>query len=117
MNVLRPGLPGLQVCSCALAKVTRFDAGPLGSLPPGRALAMTHGSGKPRWQINRDPNAPRPPYVLAQTSQDKTAGRFPPTAWNRASKAGRTCLWTKADSITHFNDFSATGNCHEGRKK
>jgi hypothetical protein len=36
-------------------------------------------------QIRRDDTAPSPPYVLAQISQDKTAGRFPLAIWEGAS--------------------------------
>ena len=46
---------------------------------------MTHEGGAPKWQIRRDDTAPSPPYVLAQTSQDKTAGRFPLAIWEGAS--------------------------------
>jgi hypothetical protein len=33
----------------------------------------------------RDETAPTPPYVLAQTSQDRTAGRFPVAVWEGVS--------------------------------
>ena len=42
---------------------------------------MTHNGAAPRWEIVRDESAPKPPYVLAQLSRDKTAGRFPLAIW------------------------------------
>jgi hypothetical protein len=43
---------------------------------------MTHDGGAPRWEIVRDESAPSPPYVLAQLSRDRTAGRFPLAIWD-----------------------------------
>jgi hypothetical protein len=67
------------------AEVIRFDTAALGALPPGWTVAMTHSGGPPRWQIVQDPTAPSAPLVLAQTSQDRTAGRFPMAIWNGVS--------------------------------
>ncbi len=69
----------------ASAQMVRFDRGVPGKLPAGWSGAMTHEGAPPRWQIVRDESAPRTPYVLAQTSQDKTAGRFPLAIWERAA--------------------------------
>lgn len=69
----------------APAEVIRFEKCTPGKLPPGWTVAMTHEGGAPKWQIRRDDTAPSPPYVLAQTSQDKTAGRFPLAIWEGAS--------------------------------
>src|SRR6266852_696968 len=69
----------------ASAQVVRFDRGVPGTLPAGWSVAMTHEGAPPRWEIVRDESAPKPPYVLAQTSQDKTAGRFPLAIWERAA--------------------------------
>jgi hypothetical protein len=69
----------------ASAEVIRFEGAIPGHLPPGWTVAMTHGGGTPEWQIRRDDTAPSPPYVLAQISQDKTAGRFPLAIWEGAS--------------------------------
>ena len=44
---------------------------------------MTHDGALPRWEIVRDESAPSPPYVRAQLSQDRTAGRFPLAIWDR----------------------------------
>jgi hypothetical protein len=85
MKVLRTALLGLLVISHASSEVIRFDAVTPEGLPTGWTVAMTHEGGAPRWQITRDASAPSPPYVLAQASQDKTAGRFPLAVWNGAS--------------------------------
>ena len=74
---------GLQ--SLGLAEVIRFDGDVPGKLPKGWSVAMTHDGGSPQWQIVRDETAPSPPNVLAQTSQDKTAGRFPLVVWGGTS--------------------------------
>lgn len=71
-------------CSMASAETIRFDGTP-GSLPAGWTVAMTHAGGDPRWQITRDPGAPSPPFVFAQVSQDRKAGRFPLAIWGGAS--------------------------------
>ena len=71
--------------SVASAEIIRFDGGAPGSLPAGWAVAMTHAGGEPRWEIARDASAPSPPFVLAQISQDRTAGRFPLAIWGGAS--------------------------------
>src|SRR5215471_14724268 len=78
-------LLGLLGCSTASAETIRFDEGKPGSLPLGWTIAMTHAGGEPRWEITRDPSAPSPPFVLAQISQDRTAGRFPLAIWSGAS--------------------------------
>ena len=66
------------------AEVIRFDD-PIGKLPDGWTIAMTHTGGAPRWEIVRDGTAPSPPNVLAQVSRDSTAGRFPLAIWDRGS--------------------------------
>jgi hypothetical protein len=72
-------------CSIASAETIRFDGGTPGTLPSGWTVAMTHAGGEPRWEIERDPGAPSPPFVFAQVSQDRTAGRFPLAIWGGAS--------------------------------
>src|SRR5215831_18066061 len=84
MNALWAVLFSLLVLSIAPGEVVRFDA-PVGTLPLGWTTAMTHAGGEPRWQIMRDASAAGHSRVLAQTSQDKTAGRFPLAIWNGAS--------------------------------
>uniref|UniRef100_Q01RB3 3-keto-alpha-glucoside-1,2-lyase/3-keto-2-hydroxy-glucal hydratase domain-containing protein n=1 Tax=Solibacter usitatus (strain Ellin6076) TaxID=234267 RepID=Q01RB3_SOLUE len=66
-------------------EVIRFDRAVEGSLPSGWTVAMTHAGGPPKWEIVKDDSAPHPPLVLAQTSRDATAGRFPLAIWERTS--------------------------------
>jgi len=76
----------LLLHSLGIAEVIRFDVmTPSGELPRGWSVAMTHDGGAPRWEVVRDESAPSPPYVLAQLSQDRTAGRFPLAIWDRIS--------------------------------
>lgn len=63
--------------SIAFAEVIRFEGETPGRVPRGWSIGMTHDGGAPRWEIVRDDSAPSPPFVLAQLSQDRTAGRFP----------------------------------------
>ena len=54
-----------------------FDDGKPGTVPAGWVVAMTHEGGAPKWEIVADPSAPSRPNALAQTSNDRTSGRFP----------------------------------------
>jgi hypothetical protein len=63
----------------------RFDNSVPGKLPSGWTVAMTHDGAPPQWEIVRDQTAPSPPYVLAQVSRDRTAGRFPLAIWDAAA--------------------------------
>ena len=85
MRLLKGFIVAVLLSSAVRAERIRFDAAAEGSMPRGWSIAMTHEGGEPQWQIMRDPSAPSPPYVLAQTSQDKTAGRFPLAVWTGAS--------------------------------
>jgi hypothetical protein len=67
------------------AEVVRFNDGVPGTLPAGWTVAMTHAGPPPRWEIVRDESAPSPPFVLAQISRDKTAGRFPLVIWDKVT--------------------------------
>jgi Domain of Unknown Function (DUF1080) len=88
-------------CSIASAETIRFDGSMPGTLPAGWTIAMTHAGGEPRWEIARDPGAPSPPFVLAQVSQDRTAGRFPLAIWGGASiRNGEVTVAFKAVSGT-----------------
>jgi hypothetical protein len=69
----------------ATAEMIRFEGVASGTLPNGWTIAMTHTGGPAQWQLLRDDTAPSPPYVLAQLSTDKTAGRFPLAVWQGAS--------------------------------
>jgi hypothetical protein len=70
--------------TAAQADVIRFEEAVPGKLPAGWSVAMTHAGAPPRWEIVRDQSAPNPRNVLAQLSQDRTAGRFPLAVWDRA---------------------------------
>ena len=61
----------------AAAETINFDSASPGSLPSGWASAMTHSGGAPQWEALKDDTAPSKPNVLAQTSNDRTSGRFP----------------------------------------
>src|SRR6266516_2754675 len=78
-------LVALLLQTMAHAEEIRFDGTAKGKLPPGWSIAMTHAGGAPKWEIVRDESAPHPPFVLAQSSRDATAGRFPIAIWDRAS--------------------------------
>jgi hypothetical protein len=57
-----------------------FNRDSVGSAPRDWAVAMTHEGGAPKWEIVQDGNA----RVLAQTSEDQTAGRFPVSIYQKA---------------------------------
>src|SRR5260370_28801670 len=82
MGVMRFLGAALLLCLTAPAQVIRFDNGVPGKLPAGWTVAMTHDGAVPQWEIVRDQTAPSPPYVLAQVSRDRTAGRFPLAIWD-----------------------------------
>jgi hypothetical protein len=59
------------------AETVNFDDASPGAPPRGWTIAMTHQGGAPKWEVLKDESAPSKPNVLAQTSNDRTAGRFP----------------------------------------
>lgn len=69
------------------AQGINFDSFRPGPLPAGFAVTMTHEGGAPKWEIVTDSSAPSKPNVLAQTSQDKTSGRFPLAIYEKAELA------------------------------
>jgi hypothetical protein len=77
-------LSGMLQLHPAQSDVVHFDGTAVGSVPAGWTVAMTHAGAPPRWEIVRDDSAPDPPFVLAQTSADQTAGRFPLATWDKA---------------------------------
>jgi hypothetical protein len=83
MGVNRSLGAALWLCSLVSAEVIRFDPCVPGKLPPGWTVGMTHDGAAPRWEIVRDKSTPKTPCVLAQLSQDSTAGRFPLAIWDR----------------------------------
>ncbi len=66
------------------ATTVNFDRAEPGGLPPGWSQAMTHEGGPPKWEVLRDDTAPSKPNVLAQTSTDRTSGRYPLAIWEQA---------------------------------
>jgi Domain of Unknown Function (DUF1080) len=84
MGVLACLLLGFLTCRLASGETIRFS-GSTGAMPSGWTVAMTHVGGEPKWQIVTDPGAPSPPFVFAQVSQDRTAGRFPLAIWGGTS--------------------------------
>ena len=83
MRTMGIWVAGILLMQSARSEVIRFDGGAVGSLPAGWSVAMTHAGAPPHWEIVRDDSAPHPPLVLAQTSRDETAGRFPLAIWDR----------------------------------
>jgi hypothetical protein len=93
----------VAVTSIALggAQTVNFDQFKPGSLPTGWIVAMTHQGGLPKWEVLRDESAPSKANVFAQTSTDRTAGRFPLAIWDRTTiKDGTLTVKFKAVSGT-----------------
>lgn len=65
------------------AETFNFDSASSGALPAGWTSAMTHDGGAPKWEVVKDDSAPSKPNVLAQTSTDRTGGRFPLAILNK----------------------------------
>jgi hypothetical protein len=85
--------------SPACAESLNFDHSAPGSLPAGWSVAMTHQGGPPKWEILEDSSAPSKRNVLAQVSNDRTAGRFPLAVWNGSTvKDGALSVKFKAIS-------------------
>src|SRR5215831_114687 len=84
MRVMGILVAGMLLQQPARAEVVRFAGAAVGAVPTGWSVAMTHAGAPPHWEIVRDDSAPDPPFVLAQTSADATAGRFPLAIWEKA---------------------------------
>ena len=67
------------------AQTINFDSSGVGSVPAGWTVAMTHTGGAPKWEVLKDDTAPSKPNVLAQTSTDRTGGRFPLAIYEKAN--------------------------------
>jgi hypothetical protein len=85
MRVMGMWVSGMLLLQSARPEVVRFAGTVVGAVPAGWSVAMTHAGAPPRWEIVRDESAPDPPLVLAQTSADDTAGRFPLAIWDRTT--------------------------------
>jgi hypothetical protein len=68
---------GLLAPALALGDVLNFEGADIGRVPTGWTVAMTSEGGQPRWEVVRDATSPVGEKVLAQTSDDRTSGRFP----------------------------------------
>ena len=91
----------LTVFPVCRAEMINCDRGTAGAPPEGWTVAMTHEGGAPKWEVRSDDSAPSKPNVLAQTSTDRTAGRFPLAIWDRISlKDGTVTVKFKAVSGT-----------------
>ena len=80
-----------------------FDSYKPGALPPEWKSAMTHTGGAPKWVILSDSTAPSKPNVIAQTSDDKTGGRFPLAIYQKAN-------FTNGELSVDFKAISGTGD-------
>jgi len=67
------------------AETVNFDSATVGAVPDGWTATMTHTGGSPQWEVMKDSSAPSPPNVLAQTSSDRTNGRYPLAIYNEVS--------------------------------
>lgn len=74
-----------NLMSAASPITINFDQQPLG--PPGKdwIVAMTHEGGAPQWEILAGETPSPKGRMLAQTSTDKTSGRFPLAVYAGAS--------------------------------
>jgi hypothetical protein len=96
----------LAVLSECGAEIVNFDRATVGAIPAGWTIAMTHRGGAPRWEVLEDSSAPSKPNVLAQTSNDRTAGRFPLAIWDGASPIDGT-LTVKFKAVSGTVDQGA----------
>ena len=92
-----------------------FDQVPVGKLPKGWMTGVT-GRGTPKWSVEADPSAPSKPNVLKQSGSGTFAWRvntmlaiadgFVDVKFKSISgKEDQAGVWTKADSVTAFDDF------------
>jgi len=85
MNRLLAPLASLVFAALCGAQTINFDSAAVGSVPAGWTVAMTHAGGAPKWEVLKDDTAPSKPNVLAQTSTDRTGGRFPLAVYEKAN--------------------------------
>jgi len=91
----------ITVPAMIIAETTNFDSATPGALPPGWSSAMTSKGGAPKWEVLKDDSAPSKPSVLAQTSSDKTSGRFPLAIYDKGS-------FKDGESSVRFKPISGT---------
>jgi hypothetical protein len=107
-------------------KTLTFDADPVGLPPAGFEFARTGQGAEGNWVVRADKDKPGN-HVLVQESADPTDYRFPLAVLREGTyrdvtlsvrsdatddtfkDAGRVGLWTKADSVIQFDDFTIEG--------
>ncbi len=109
--------------------VDNFDGSPAGSAPAGWTATQT-GSGNARWTVEKDDTAPSKPNVLKQSGvatfpicfKNDTSlkdgfveVKFKPISGKEDEAGGliwrlKDGVWTKADSLTVFDDFTYGSN-------
>lgn len=88
-----------------------FDIDVAGQSPAGWRAGVT-GRGSPVWEVRQDPSAPSKPNVLQQSGSGTRIrvvlnGKVVIEMDDAHIKgAGAVGMWTKADSVTAFDDFS-----------
>ena len=86
-----------------VAEMVGFDDIKPGNLPPSWIGTQT-GKGEARWSIATDDSGPSKPNVLIKVIFDgKHLFDVEDSALPDAGKVG---VWTKADSVTLFDDFT-----------
>jgi len=93
----------LVVAALCGAQIINFDSAAVGSVPAGWTVAMTHAGGTPKWEVLKDDTAPSRPNVLAQTSTDRTGGRFPLAICDKAN-------FTNGAVTVKFKPVSGSGD-------
>src|SRR5215469_16067435 len=99
MNLLGPGLPSVLVRWSVSAEVVRFKAVTPEGLPPGWTVAtITHEGGETDGKLSAIRMHPVHLFLSPRRCRTRRRAVSARRCGIRASKAGRTGLWTKADS-------------------
>src|SRR5436853_438939 len=118
---------GVMTTATALAgtETVNFDNMKTGAAPAGWTATQT-SSGKAKWTVENDGSAPSKPNVLKQSGQatfpicfkndtnikdgfvEVTFDGKKAIEWDDDTfkDVGKVGVWTKADSVTEFDDFS-----------
>ncbi len=94
-----------------MAESVHFDQDAAGKAPTGWICGVT-GKGKPLWNVEADASAPSKPNVLrvefggTNIKVYLNGKRYIDVNDKRISGPGAVGVWTKADSVTAFDDFS-----------
>ena len=113
LNLMMTTLLVVASVATAETKVT-FDES--ADLPKGWQTGIT-GQGQAKWEVVADDSAPSKPNVLKQSGEatfcwaaktdEKIKDGFAEVKFKPIS--GKVGVWTKADSVTLFDDFSHGG--------